>query len=204
MRKRDLSDRHEEDVPVCSRVKLGMESALVDESKERIEDIGEIRRGFHVTLRHGKASDLKFIERLSGDVFTVYGRYEDVFPRWFQSGKGFTIIAYINSIRVGFAMLGETTDRYDLHNVAEVLGLAVEPERQSQGVGSLLLKTIDNASISRKIDWLFLHTAIDNIGARRLYERLGYRNLEIKRGFYPEGQDAIVMYKELKDKRSLP
>ena len=158
----------------------------------------KISMGAPVTLRHSMISDSRFVRRLSKDVFTVYGPYEDIILGWFESGKCVTIIACQDKIPIGFAMVGEPSDRYNLQNVSEVLGIAVEPERQGRGVGKLLLVAIDTTSASRNIKCLFLHTAIDNMPARSLYERVGYRQLEITRNFYPEGQDAIVMYKDLK------
>jgi [ribosomal protein S18]-alanine N-acetyltransferase len=151
-----------------------------------------------VKLRNALFSDFSFIGRLSREVFSVYGPYEDILTRWFRSGDEVTtIIACLDKIQIGFAMLSEPSDRYNLYNVSELLGIAVEPGRQGKGIGSRLLGAIESRSAAIGIKWLFLHTAIDNIPARGLYEKTGYRNLELKRNFYPEGQDAIVMYKSV-------
>jgi len=153
---------------------------------------------FPVTLRRAVISDSRFIGRLSRDVFTIYGPYEEVLSGWFKSDKGITtIIACRNKIQIGFAMLSEPSDRYDLQDASELLGIAVEPEKQGKGVGELLLGAIHRTSAFLNIKWLFLHTAVDNMPAQRLFKRTGYRPLEVKRNFYPEGQDAIVMYRDI-------
>lgn len=152
-----------------------------------------------ITLRHAVISDCNFIGKLSRDVFNVYGPYEDVLSGWFKSERDIiTIIACRDKTRVGFAMLSEPSDMYNLSEVSELLGIAVKPQNQGKGIGGMLLRAIEIKSASHNIQWVFLHTAIDNMPARRLYESKGYTNLEIKRGFYPEGQDAIVMYKAVK------
>ncbi|MBN1627826.1 MAG: GNAT family N-acetyltransferase [Deltaproteobacteria bacterium] len=152
-----------------------------------------------IALRHAVISDGNFIGSLSGDVFKVYGPYEDILLRWFKSERDITtIIACRDKTQIGFVMLSEPSDMYNLHEVSEILGIAVKPQSQGKGVGGMLLRAIEIKSASLNIKWLFLHTAIDNVSARRLYERTGYTNLEIKKGFYPEGQDAIVMYKAVK------
>jgi ribosomal protein S18 acetylase RimI-like enzyme len=152
----------------------------------------------NVMMRYAIASDSIFIGSLSRKVFAIYGPYEDILSRWFSSEKGITtIMACQNNLLIGFAMLGEPCSRYDLQDASELLGIAVEPEKQGKGVGRMLLRAIDAVSTDFGVKWLLLHTAADNTPARRLYEKTGYRPLEIKRNFYPEGQDAVVMYKEV-------
>jgi ribosomal protein S18 acetylase RimI-like enzyme len=154
--------------------------------------------GSRVILRRAAISDSRFIGRLSRDVFTIYGPYEDIISGWFRREKGITtLIACQDDVRIGFAMLGEPGSRYDLQDASELLGIAVEPDKQGKGIGKMLLRAIDATSVHLGIKWLLLHTAANNKPARRLYEKTGYRLLELKRNFYPEGQDAIVMYKEV-------
>jgi len=153
-------------------------------------------------LRNAAISDSRFIGRLSRDVFTVYGPYEDILSGWFRLGNDVsTIIACMDKMPIGFAMLSGPSERFDLQDVSELLGIAVEPERQGKGIGGMLLRAIESRSEPLNIKWLFLHTAVDNMQARRLYEKTGYRDLEIKRNFYPEGQDAVVMYKAVGQRR---
>jgi ribosomal protein S18 acetylase RimI-like enzyme len=154
--------------------------------------------GSKVILRRASPADSLFIGKLSKKVFTIYGPYEEILSGWFKSEKGITtILACRDSIQVGFAMVGEPCPRYDLQDASELLGIAVEPEEQGKGIGCMLLRAVDITSADLGIKWLLLHTSADNLNARRLYEKAGYRPLEIKRSFYPEGQDAVVMYKEV-------
>ncbi|TQF76591.1 ribosomal-protein-alanine acetyltransferase, partial [Elioraea sp. Yellowstone] len=40
---------------------------------------------------------------------------------------------------------------------------------------------------------LFLEVAVGNAAARRLYGRLGFREVGQRRGYYPDGADALVL-----------
>ena len=40
---------------------------------------------------------------------------------------------------------------------------------------------------------VYLEVRAGNVSARRLYRRLGFRDLGVRRGYYGPGQDAIVM-----------
>jgi ribosomal protein S18 acetylase RimI-like enzyme len=48
------------------------------------------------------------------------------------------------------------------------------------------------------VETLVLHTAIDNLPGRTLFKKHGFVLLETKGGFYPRGQDAVMMYKHIR------
>ena len=150
-----------------------------------------------IDFREGEICDEDFIMRLSGQVFKIYGPYEEIISHWFKSNKSITIIALANGQRSGFAMIGEPFSLYDFNNASEILAIAVVPENQGKGIGENLLKAINNKAVNLDIKRLFLHTATDNFSAQRLFKRAGYRIWQTKRNFYPRGQDAFVMSLEL-------
>jgi ribosomal protein S18 acetylase RimI-like enzyme len=151
-----------------------------------------------IVLRWAVSFDSFFIGSLSREVFSIYGPYEEILSRWFMFEKGITtILACRNNIRLGFAMLSEPCERYNLPDASELLGIAVAPEKQGKGIGRMLLSAIESVTPALGIKWLLLHTAVDNLPARRLYEKTGFKTLEIKKSFYPEGQDAVSMCKEV-------
>jgi ribosomal protein S18 acetylase RimI-like enzyme len=159
---------------------------------KEINDINVIS----VSLGPAESFDVEFIKRLSRDVFDIYGPYEETIPSWFKSGRSETIVARAEKTPVGFAMLGLLNSRYDFHSVSELLAIAVEPQWQRKGIGESLLKEADRKAVEMGMKRIFLHTAMDNLRAQRLFTRVGYRPWEIKRAFYPQGQDAYVMAKE--------
>lgn len=149
-----------------------------------------------ITFRKARPSDASFITQLSGEVFSVFGPYDELIPRWLMHESTVTIIACDDHKPVGFAMLGDPFSRYDLLQVTELLAIAVVPGMHGKGIGELLLREADKKAIELGVRRIFLHTATTNYSARSLFTRAGYRPWEIKRAFYPEGQDAVVMSKE--------
>ena len=150
-----------------------------------------------VEIRPAKASDSGFITELSLRVFQVYGPYGDTVSQWFESGTTLTLIALIDGKSIGFAMIGNLSNDTDLGLASELLAIAIEPERQRMGMGEILLKEIERRAIDLKVRRLFLHTAKENILAQRLFTRNGYHPWWIEKRFYPAGQDAVVMSKEI-------
>jgi len=146
-----------------------------------------------ITLRQASGADSEFIRRLSQKVFHVYGPYEEMLPRWFESGITVTILASTEKKPVGFAMLGRPSEGWQFDLVGEVLAIAVEPERQNMGIGDLLMEGVITRAETLHTEMLILHTGLENHPAKRLFRKHGFVVWKIKKEFYPEGQDALLM-----------
>jgi ribosomal protein S18 acetylase RimI-like enzyme len=97
----------------------------------------------------------------------------------------------------GFVMIGALPGGAEGETHAEVLAIAITPEFQRRGIGSELLQFAQRKVEEMGEQRLFLHTAKENLVAQKLFLRHGYRPVGTKRGFYPSGQDALMMVKEL-------
>ncbi len=150
-----------------------------------------------VLIRGCTKTDRAFISRLSQGVFSIYGPYEETIREWFDSDLAVTLVAEQKKRPAGFAMLGRLlskesgTDRYEL------LAIAVKSEMRKRGIARLLLERIEKEAVRLRVKRLFLHTATHNMTAQHLFLKAGYRPYETKRRFYPAGQDALAMVKEL-------
>lgn len=81
---------------------------------------------------------------------------------------------------------------------ADVLTIAVRSAHWGKGIGSALLAALLDAARHRGCTEMFLEVRADNQRAHGLYQRRGFTELGIRRGYYqPSGVDAIVMRKEL-------
>jgi ribosomal protein S18 acetylase RimI-like enzyme len=70
------------------------------------------------------------------------------------------------------AMAGQ---RMRLPGLTEISAVCTRPEARGRGLGELVSWTVASAILARG-ETPFLHTAIDNYNAIRLYERLGFRH----------------------------
>ena len=59
------------------------------------------------------------------------------------------------------------------------------------------MQAMERIASESMLQWIFLHTSTDNTPARRLFEGQGYEVREVRGDFYPEGQDALLMCREL-------
>ena len=151
----------------------------------------------HLEIRSAEAPDVEFILTLSKKAFQQYGPYDEMLPHWFLSGSTITFLALIEKTPVGFAMLNKPDHTSSFPHMCELLAIAVEPDRRRLHVADLLMKQLEKTASKLKIEMLILHTAVDNVPGQRLFKKHGFTPSGIKDGFYPEGQDALMMCKDI-------
>ena len=95
----------------------------------------------------------------------------------------------------GFALGRVTLDE------AELLTIAVSPERRRQGIGRACLTAFEAEAQRRGAETAYLEVAASNIAALALYERAGWARHGTREGYYraKDGRvDAILMRKHLR------
>mgnify|MGYP001817439829 CR=1 FL=1 len=169
---------------------------IMETGKAGIQKIHTPPKG-NVTVRVAESSDVDFVRDLSERVFQQYGPYEKTLARWFASGITVTFLAVLGDKPVGFAMLGEPNYTWSFSPICELLAIAVAPEKRRLHVADLLMNKLEGTAHEFKVDRLILHTSTENAPARRLFEKHHFIPAQIEKVFYPKGQDALMMYKEL-------
>jgi [ribosomal protein S18]-alanine N-acetyltransferase len=86
---------------------------------------------------------------------------------------------------------------------AHILNICVRNEFRSLGFGRRLLEHLLERSAAAGVHEAFLEVRPSNLAAIRLYQRLGFQQIGIRRGYYqaPDGrEDAIVLKLDLRDR----
>lgn len=77
---------------------------------------------------------------------------------------------------------------------ADILSLAVDPERRKRGVGRTLLKKLTECAKKAGSKRIFLEVRSHNYHARKMYELSGFENIGFRKGYYSDPyDDAIIM-----------
>ncbi|MGB6580953.1 MAG: ribosomal protein S18-alanine N-acetyltransferase [Streptosporangiaceae bacterium] len=98
----------------------------------------------------------------------------------------------------GTALIGYAGMMFTGGSQADVVTLAVHPDRWGKGTGTALLTALVDEAIKRGYQEVLLEVREDNPRARQLYLRHGFAEVGIRRGYYqPSGVDAVVMRKAL-------
>ena len=92
---------------------------------------------------------------------------------------------------MGFAMWR------DLGGEAEILTIGVAPEARRAGLGALLLDAAATAARAAGAQRMFLEVDAGNEPAIRLYRNGGFVDAGLRKGYYRDGADAVIMALDL-------
>ncbi|MEI7546934.1 MAG: ribosomal protein S18-alanine N-acetyltransferase [Actinomycetota bacterium] len=77
---------------------------------------------------------------------------------------------------------------------AHVTNIAVAPSRQRQGIATRVLAELAWQAIARDCHALTLEVRISNVGAQALYREFGFAPAGVRKKYYENVEDAIVMW----------
>ena len=136
-----------------------------------------------------QASDAPRLSQLHASAFD-HSWDDATISGWIDHPYGFSSVAIENEVPVGFALaLAAGED-------AELLTIAVAPEKQRNGTARSLLTHLDAQAESRELERWILEVACDNHAALSLYGDHGFSLIGRRRNYYRRTSgavDAIVM-----------
>jgi ribosomal-protein-alanine N-acetyltransferase len=97
----------------------------------------------------------------------------------------------------GYCILYPAVD--ELH----LLNITIDPVLRRNGIGSRVMQAIEGIAFRQKMSRIILEVRPSNISAVKLYERMGYAIIGVRRGYYPadkvtgEREDGSVMAKSI-------
>ena len=80
----------------------------------------------------------------------------------------------------------------DLGETCDILSLVVDPEYRNKMIASNLIDYLIS-ELSEDLKLITLEVASKNIPAVNLYEKFGFEVVNIRRNYYPDGDDAYLM-----------
>ena len=80
---------------------------------------------------------------------------------------------------------------------AEVDNIAVAESCRRRGVGKKLLKKLETEAKERGARVILLEVRVSNAPAMTMYLKEGFKGIYVRPRYYPDGEDAVVMQKEL-------
>jgi ribosomal protein S18 acetylase RimI-like enzyme len=129
-----------------------------------------------IVFRFAEREDLPRLEW-----YGEYTHFRRVFQRTFEdqvAGYRLMLLATVNDWPIGqvFIQLESYEDIFaDMRKRGYLYSLRVMDAFRHMGIGSALLREAETILIDRRYDSVSIAAAKDNPGARRLYERMGYR-----------------------------
>lgn len=105
----------------------------------------------------------------------------------FLSPDEITILAYRNDKIVGYLVYSTVLDE------CHILNVAVHPDFRRMGIAQKMLDFLFNEGEKEGIKFYYLEVRVDNAPAINFYKNNGFKELGLRKGYYRDGTDALVM-----------
>ncbi len=132
---------------------------------------------------------LRAVLRIEGEVYpTPWSHGLFVSELALRSTRAY-VVARVGREVIGYAGLMMSV------NDGHITTIAVDPERQRQGVATRLLLALAREAVARGATALTLEVRLSHRGAQRLYQRFGFTAVGVRKGYYGDtGEDALIMW----------
>ncbi len=100
-------------------------------------------------------------------------------------------VARIDNMVAGYLITQWVLD--EIH----VLNIAVRDEFRRRGVGAKLMTHLFDLGVQRGMRDIFLEVRASNAPAQKLYRKFGFSTLATRHHYYPDGEGAFIMYRQL-------
>ncbi len=80
---------------------------------------------------------------------------------------------------------------------AEILNIAVAPNYRGRGYGQKLMQEMLDRAIALKASNVFLEVRVSNEPAKGLYRSFSFEEYGVRKNYYPDGENALLMKKRL-------
>lgn len=138
-----------------------------------------------INLRPATLADVKFLADVVIRVTLAQGRFgsdfdEAAYRAGYEEWTTETVLGKVPDCALSVIQSGETPiGRFRVVRTAEnitLAGLQILPEYQNQGIGTFLIEELKAEAVLKNLPML-IWVEKDNPNARRLYERLGFRQV---------------------------
>ena len=116
---------------------------------------------------------------------------EKMFERELQLEFSNFFVAIEDREIAGYICLWTVSDEGHLTNIT------VKEKFRRKGLGSRLMKYIIDISYAMKIKKMFLEVRASNFPALSLYGKFGFKKIDVRKKYYSNSDDAVVMAKIL-------
>ncbi len=96
------------------------------------------------------------------------------------------IVAKINTSIVGFLAFNIIFDEI------EILQIVVDLNIQRNNIGTALIKYLYKLASQYNVKKIYLEVASNNITAIAFYDKLGFKDLYIRKNYYSDGDHAVI------------
>lgn len=135
-------------------------------------------------------NDIVFIEPNFSESFDKFWSI-DILKEDFKNESSKYIVAKLDNEVVGFAGIKI------IFNEANIMNIAVKTNKRNLGIGSLLIEKLIELASTSDCTTMMLEVNENNLSAIHLYEKYHFKRIAIRKKYYNNIDNALIMQKNL-------
>jgi len=146
-----------------------------------------------IEIRPMTNKDLSMVIAIEADLFPIDSWTEELFLGELAevSNSRDVSVALLDSEIVGYASFRYVGKQGDVNTVA------VSRDQQGKGIGTALMNWLESQAALRNVKEIFLEVRSDNEAALKMYTSRSYERIDVRRNYYGNTIDAIIMRKRV-------
>lgn len=85
---------------------------------------------------------------------------------------------------------------HKIFDEAHITNIAVKESFRNRGFGKMLMEALTEEAKKLEIFSMTLEVRVSNENAVKLYEKMGFKSAGVRPKYYPDGEDAFIMWLE--------
>ena len=140
-----------------------------------------------LTFRKMTMDDVETVATIEFESFSLPWTLEDF---WYETIRkdSISIVAELDGQIVAYACVWISFDEADVANIA------VDEKFRGLGIGTKLFAEIIRQVKLRGVNAITLEVRVSNTTAIKLYENFGLKSVGRRKGYYEDGEDALIMW----------
>jgi ribosomal-protein-alanine N-acetyltransferase len=149
-----------------------------------------------ITIKQATIKDLETLYKIEKECFTKEAFTKKQIRNLLQNSNAISLIAQTNGETAGF-VIGLTYSN-NKARIGHVITIDIAIKHRRKGIGMRLINELERKFVRKGVETCYLEVRIDNVVARELYRKQGYKETKQLKYYYPKRTNGVQLKKKLK------
>ena len=149
-----------------------------------------------ITIKPVTIKDLEILYKIEEECFTKEAFTKKQIRNLLQNSNAISLIVQTNGETAGF-IIGLTYPN-NKARIGHVITIDIAIKHRRKRIGTRLLNGLERKFVRKGVETCYLEVRIDNVVARELYRRQGYKETKQLKYYYPKRTNGVRLKKKLR------
>ena len=149
-----------------------------------------------IIIQQATAKDLETLYKIEKECFTKEAFTKKQIENLLQNSNAISLIAQTNGETAGF-VIGLIYSN-NKARIGHVITIDIAIKHRRKGIGMRLVNELERKFVRKSVETCYLEVRIDNVAARELYRKQGYKETKQLKHYYPKRTNGVQLKKKLR------